>query len=178
MPLTNAPIKRLMNNPQPEIKTVDDLAEWCAMPEGELQNHIDCCFKRCAHFTDYIDQVQYFSRLNDAKYIPYKAVAIPVPLFECDEQAVHMVCRTGSTRWRKHKPPRNDTVLLWMGTRLDSHLKLTAECIPSRLKCLFIVKDDLSNINRLLALVRTFATGPILQTAGMVIVEERDQPPM
>jgi len=111
-PLTKAPIKRLMNNPQPEIKTVDDLAEWCAMPEGELQNHIDCCFKRCAHFTDYIDQVQYFSRLNDAKYVPYKAVAIPVPLFVCDEQAVHMVCRTGSTRWRKHKPPRNDTVLL------------------------------------------------------------------
>jgi hypothetical protein len=45
MPLTNAPTKRMMKNKQPEMMTVDDLAEQCAIPEGELQNHISWCFK-------------------------------------------------------------------------------------------------------------------------------------
>ena len=52
MPLTKAPIKQMMKNPWPEIKTLDDLAELCAMPKGELQNHIAWCFKRVADFTD------------------------------------------------------------------------------------------------------------------------------
>jgi len=122
MPLTKAPIKRLMYYPWPEIKTLDDLAEWCAMPQGEWQNHIGWSFKRFADLTDYVNHDQYFSRLNDAKYIWYKAVVIPVTSFQCDEQAVHIVRCTGSTRWRKHNPPRNDTVHLWMGTSPDSHL--------------------------------------------------------
>ena len=45
MPLTKAPIKRTMKIPQPEIKTLDDLAELCAMPKRELQNYIDWYFK-------------------------------------------------------------------------------------------------------------------------------------
>jgi len=94
-----------MEHPQPEIKTLDDLAKWCAMPKGELQNHIAWCFKRFANFKDYVDHDQYFSCLNDAKYIWYSAVANPVRSFQYDEQAVHMVRCTGSTRWRKHKPP-------------------------------------------------------------------------
>jgi hypothetical protein len=40
MPLTKAPMNWMMENPRPEIKTLDALAEWCAMPKGELQNHI------------------------------------------------------------------------------------------------------------------------------------------
>jgi len=89
-----------------------------------------------------------------------------------------MIRCSGSTRWRKHKPPRNDTVLLWMGTSPDSHLKSTADRIPARLKCLFGVVDAESSVQGLLALVQTFATEPIRQTAGMVIVEERHQPPL
>jgi hypothetical protein len=50
--------------------------------------------------------------------------------------------------------------------------------IPAPLKCLFIVEDAESNIQGLLALVQTFATRPIRQTAGMVIVEEMHQPLM
>jgi hypothetical protein len=65
-----------------------------------------------------------------------------------------------------------------MGTSPDSHFKSTVGHIPTRLKCLFIVEDAESGIKGLLALVQTFATGPIHQTAGMVIFEERDQPPM
>ena len=167
-----------MKNPQPEITTLDDSAEWCAMPKGELQNHIAWFFKRFAAFTDYIDHDQYFSRLKVAKYMWYNAVAIPVTSFQCDEQAVHMVRCTGSTRWRKHKPPRNDKALLWMGTSLDSHFMATAGCIPTRLKCLFVVEDAESSVKRLLALVQTFETGPIRQTAGTMIVEKRHQPPM
>jgi hypothetical protein len=89
-----------------------------------------------------------------------------------------MVHCTGSTRWSKHKPPRNNPVLLWMGTSPDNHFKLTAGCIPARLKCLFVIEDSESSIKGLLALVQMFATGPIHQTAGMVIVGERHQPPM
>jgi len=178
MPQTNAPIQRMMKNPWPEIKTLDDLAEWCAMPKGELQNHIAWCFKRFADFTDYVDHDQYFSCLNDANFIQYNAVAIPVTSFQCDEQAVHMVRCTGSTRRRKHKQPTNDTVLLWMGTSPDSHFKSTAGCIAARLKCLFVVENAESSVKVLLALVQTFATGPIRQTAGIMIVKERHQPPM
>jgi hypothetical protein len=178
MPLTKASIEWMMKNKRPEIKTLDDLAEWCAMPKGETQNHIAWCFKRFANITDYIDHDQYFSCRNDAKYIRYNPVAIPVTSFQCNERAVHMVRCTGSTRWRKHKPPRNDTVCLWMGMSPDSQFKLTAERIPARLKCLFVTKDAESSIKGLLALVQTFTTGPIRQTAGMLIVEERHQPLM
>jgi len=38
--------------------------------------------------------------------------------------------------------------------------------------------DAESIIQGLLALVQTFATGPMYQPAGMVIVNERHQPPM
>jgi len=55
MPLMNVPLKRMMKYPQPEITTLDDLAEWCAMPKGELQNHIAWCFKRFADFADYVN---------------------------------------------------------------------------------------------------------------------------
>jgi hypothetical protein len=43
LPLTKVPIKRMMKSPQPEMKTLDNLAEWCAMPKGALQNHIAWC---------------------------------------------------------------------------------------------------------------------------------------
>jgi hypothetical protein len=68
-PLTKAPIKRMMKNARPEIKTLQDLAEWCAMPNGELQNQITWVFKRFANLTDYIKHNWYCSHLNDAKYI-------------------------------------------------------------------------------------------------------------
>jgi len=63
MPLTKASIKETMKNTKAEINTLDDLAEWCAMPKGDLQNHFDWCIERFADFTDYVDQDQYFSCL-------------------------------------------------------------------------------------------------------------------
>jgi hypothetical protein len=65
-----------------------------------------------------------------------------------------------------------------MGTRPDSHIKSTAGRIRARLKCLFVVHGAESNVNGLLVFVQTFATGPIRQTAGMVIIKETHQPPM
>jgi len=70
-----------------------------------------------------------------------------------------MVRCTGSRRWTKHKPPRNDTVLLWMGTSPDSQWKLTAGGIPSRLKCLFVIVDAVSHFERLHGFVEIFVTG-------------------
>jgi len=111
------------------------------VPNWELLNHIAWCFKRFTDFTDYVNHDQYFSHLNNAKYIRYNAVAIPVTTFQCDEQAVYIVRCTGSTRWRKHKPPSNNTLLLWMGTSLDSHFRSSAGRIPTWLECLFVVEN-------------------------------------
>jgi len=98
IPLNKAPLMWMMRNPWPEIKTLANLAKWCAMPKVELQNHIVWCSKIFTDFTDYINYDRYFSRLNTANYIQYNTVAIPVTSFQCDEQAVPMVCSTGSTR--------------------------------------------------------------------------------
>jgi hypothetical protein len=98
--------------------------------------------------------------------------------FQCDEHAVHMVHCTGSTRWRKHKWPRNDKVNLWMWTCPDSHFMSTAGCVHTWLNCLFVIKHAEWSNNGLHALVQTLSTGPIPQTAGMLIVEERHQPAM
>jgi len=64
-------------------------------------------------------------------------------------------------------------VLLWTGRSPDSHFQSTAGGIPARLNCLFVIEDAESSVKGLLALVQTFATGPIRQIAVMVIVEER-----
>jgi len=63
----------MMKNPRPEIKILDAVAKWCAMPKAELQNHIAWLFNRFADITDYVDHDQYFSRLQDAKCIGYNA---------------------------------------------------------------------------------------------------------
>jgi len=141
MPLTKVPITRMMKNPWPGIKTLEDLAKWCAMRKGGLQNHIAWCFTRFADFTDDVDHDQYVRHLINANFIRYSAVAIPVMSFQCDEQAVHIVRCTWSTRWRKHKPPRYDTALLCMGTSPHSHLKSTAGHITAWLKCHFVLQD-------------------------------------
>lgn len=54
VPLINAPIEQMMNNLQPEIETLTDLAKWCVIEQGELQNHIDWSFNGFADFTDYV----------------------------------------------------------------------------------------------------------------------------
>jgi len=178
MPLTKAPMKRMMNKPQPEIKTICALAKWCAMPKGELQNQIDWCFKICANFTDYIDRDQYVSHFNDARYILYNVVTVLVTSFQRDKQAVDVVLCIGSTRLRKHKAPRNDTVLLWMGTSPDSYFKSTAGHIPAQCKCVFVFEDAESSVPGLHSKVQMVSSVTLRQTAGMVIVEERHQPPM
>jgi len=154
------------------------MAKWCAMTNGERQNHIAWCFKECTDFTDYIDYDQYFSCLKDAQYNWYNALTIPVRLFECDEHAVCVVCCTWSISWRKYKAQRNNTVLLGMVIILDSHLKSIARHIPVQLKCHFVVEDAESSIEVILFFVLTIVTGLIGQTAGTVIVKEGHQRPM
>jgi len=134
-------LREWWKNERPEIKTLDDLAEWCAMPKAELHNHIAQCFKRFADVTDYVDRDRYFSHLNDVKHIWYNSVAIPVTSFQCEEQTVHVVHCTGSTWRRKHKPPRHNTLLLWMGMSLVGHFNSSAGCFLAQLKWLFVVED-------------------------------------
>jgi hypothetical protein len=144
----------------------------------ERQNYSAWCFKIFADFTDYVHHNQEFSSLNNSTYFQYTTVGIPVMSFQRDERVLHMVHCTVSTGWTKHKPTRHDTELLWMGMSMKCHFKSTAECIPALLKCHFIVRDAESSIEGLLALVQMFASRPICETACMVIVEERHQPPM
>jgi len=84
-----------------------------------------------------------------------------VTSFEGDEQAVHIVCRTGCTRWREYQPPSNDMVLLSVGTSPESQFKSTTGGIPGLLKCLVITEDAESNGDGLLAMVQMIAAGPI-----------------
>jgi len=67
MTQTTAPNNLMMKYPPPEIKTLDDLVEWCARPKAQLPNHIPWCFKRFAIFSDYIDHDQNFTLLNNSK---------------------------------------------------------------------------------------------------------------
>jgi hypothetical protein len=65
--------------------------------------------------------------------------------------------------------PNSDTVLLWLWTSPDSHFNLTAGRIAAKLKSLLVVEDaEMSNME-LLALLKLFTTGPICQTADIVI---------
>ena len=67
-------------------------------------------------------------------------------------------------------------MLPWIVTSPDSHCKSTAGYIAARLEWLLVVKDAESSITGFVALVQTFAPGPICQTAGVVIVNGRHQP--
>jgi len=69
MPLTKAPIKWMIDDLRPEVKTLDEFAEWWAMPNRELLHHIAWCFKRFANITDYVNHEQYCSDLNNAHLI-------------------------------------------------------------------------------------------------------------
>jgi hypothetical protein len=58
-------------------------------------------------------------------------------------------------------------------TSLYSHYELNAGYIPTWVRCLFTVGNAESSVTGLPAFVQTFATGLILPTAGMVIVEKK-----
>jgi hypothetical protein len=92
------------------------------------------------------------------------------------EPARHMVCCNVSTKWRQLKLQGNDTQHLWMGMGLDNHIVSMGRPYPTRLKCLFVIEDADLSVRGLIAFVQPLATRPILQTAGMVIVDERHQP--
>ena len=90
-----------------------------------------------------------------------------------DEQEYQIVRCTGNHAWRKNKDPRNDTVLLWNGKSSDRHFQATSGRIPTRLRCLFTIRDPQEiQSNWCLALVSTFTIGSLRQPEGMVIVEE------
>jgi hypothetical protein len=132
MPTTKAPVMRMMEILRPAIKTLHHLADWYAMPKRAPENHFACCFESFADITDYADHTQCFCLPNDAKYIWYIALAILATVLNYDELAVRLVHCSGSTRWRNHMLPRNESVLLWMGNSPVSNGELTAGRSPSR----------------------------------------------
>jgi hypothetical protein len=95
--------------------------------------------------------------------------------FQCNEQAVHIVHCNGSTWCRQLMPTTRNTVLLSIGTSLESHIQLTTWCSRAYVKCPLVVEDAISTVTRHLALVQMIPTEHIRETAGMVIVAERHQ---
>jgi len=99
-------------------------------------------------------------------------------VFSVQQAAVYMVHCTWFTRWRKHKPPGQDTVHPWMGRSPDSDLKLTAWCISAWLKCLFIIVAAELIVPGILPFVQTLAAGSINHTTDMMIGKETHYPLM
>jgi hypothetical protein len=129
-------------------------------------------FERPAYF----DSDDDFGQLGDFWYTRNNAVSIPITCFQSeDEQQTQIIRSSGKSAWRKGKPPRNDTVLLWTGKNAESNFASFRGRIPGRVDCLFTMSDAIHD-NSLyhLALVTTFVPGSIRQPEGMIIVEERE----
>jgi hypothetical protein len=150
-PITKPHIQQRMLNLQPPIKTLDNLAEWCAMPTGELQKHIAWQFKRFADIPDDIHRNHTVRALIDAKYIWNNPLVIPVTSFQYHRHILHMVCCTVSTWWRHNQPPSNNTVLLRMRTSPDKQYLATGGYSPVWLKCSFVCMDAELSTKQLVA---------------------------
>jgi hypothetical protein len=148
IPLNKVTTRQVIKTPWPEMNTVSYLPKWFTMAIGELQPHIASQFKRFADFTGYVNHIQYFSHLNHGIYIWHNPLAVPWMDLQCDIHPVHTVSWTGSTRWRTHKQPRYNTVLLGMGTSPDGNFTSTGGRIRALLKCLFVIDDAESRIQR------------------------------
>jgi hypothetical protein len=173
------PLPRSMKSPQNDVKHLKDLANWCGLAGDELQTLIAWCLKTWFERPAYFDTDDDFGQLGDFRYTRYNAVSIPVTCFQTeDEQQTQIIRSTGKSAWRKCKPPRNDTVLLWTGKNSESHFASSRGRIPGRVDCLFTMSDSIhDNSSYHLALVTTFVPGPMRQPEGMIIVEEREMRP-
>jgi hypothetical protein len=170
------PLLCCMKSPQNDVKHLKDLANWCGLASDELQTLIAWCLKTWFERPAYFDSDNEFGQLSDFWYTRYNAVSIPITCFQSeDEQQMHIISSSAKSAWRKGKPPRNDTVLLWTGKNAESHFASSQGRIPGRVDCLFTMSDAIHD-NSLyhLVLVTTFVLGPIRQPEGMIIVEERE----
>jgi hypothetical protein len=89
-----------------------------------------------------------------------------------------MVHHTGYTRWRMHKPLKNNALHFRIETSPISHILSTAVRNPAYWMCVLVIKDAESSIVGHLVLVQTVVSGRIPQTTGILLVKERYQPPM
>ena len=168
------PPTRRLRGQKTDIKTLSQLAQWCNLPTGTLQNQIAWCLKQFDILPAYAESDEAFSRLSDLKYTRYTAAVLPVANFQSEDVDQHIVICTGRDPSRKNQSPRNDIVLLWPDREIEGNFASTRGRIPARLCCLFLVQDSSCGIQACLALVQTLIPGPKKQPIGMVTVTEKE----
>jgi hypothetical protein len=166
------PVRRLQGK-RNDVKTLTQLAVWCKLPVGTLQNLVAWGLKRFGLFPGYAEHDDVFARLNEAKYTRFVSAVLPVAHFQGDETEVHIVRCTGEEPARKYKPPRNDDVLLWPDQGVEGNFLSTCGRIPARLRSLFLVEGSHFDVQICLALVQTLVPGPVRQPSGMVTVSAK-----
>ena len=167
------PATRKLRGKRTDIKTIQELAQWCGLPVGTLQNHVAWCLKLFNIFPAYTESDEAFLHLSNAKYTRYASAVLPVANFQRDEVENHIITCSGMDPSRKGQSPRNDNVLLWPKREVEGNFASTHGRIPARLQCLFLVEDSNFGIQACLALVQTLIPGPKRQPVGMVTVTER-----
>ncbi len=168
------PVRRLQGR-RNDVKTLTQLALWCKLPVGTLQNLVAWGLKRFGLFPGYAEHDDAFARLNDAKYTRFVAAVLPVAHFQSDDTEVHVVRCTGAEPSRIYKPPRNDDVLLWPDHGVEGNFLMTHGRIPARLRSLFLIEESHFDVQICMALVQTFVPSPIRQPSGMITVSAKQQ---
>ena len=78
-----------------DIKTHSQLAKWCILPTGTLQNQIAWYLKQFDILPAYAQSDEAFSRLSDLKYTRYTAAVFPVANFQSEDVDQHIVMCAG-----------------------------------------------------------------------------------
>ena len=153
-----------------EIKTLRQLAQWCNLPTGTLQNQIAWCRKQFDILPAYTASDEEFWRLNDLKFTRYTAAVLPVENFQSEDVDPHIVIYMGQDPSRKNQSPQNDIVLLWPDREIEGNFASTHGWILGRLCCLFLVQDSSSGIQACLAIIQMLIPGPKKQPIRMFTV--------
>ena len=172
--LNPLPPTRRLRGQKTDIKTLSQLAQWCNLPTGMLQNQIACYLKQFDILPAYAESDKAFSRLSDLKYTRYTAEVLPVANFQSEDVDQHIVICTGRDPSRKNQSPQNDIVLLWPDREIEGNFTSTRGRIPAQLCCLFLIQDSSCGIQACLALVQTLIPGPKKQPIVMVTVTKKE----
>ena len=89
------PLTRWLRGQKTDIKTLSQLAQWCNLLTGMLQNQIAWCQKQFNILPAYAESDEVFSRLSHVKYTRYTAPVLPVANFQSEDVNLHIVICTG-----------------------------------------------------------------------------------
>ena len=85
------PRTRRLRGEKTDIKPLSQLAQWCNLLTGMLQNQIAWYLKQFEMLPAYAERNEAFSRLSDLKYTCYTTAVLPVVNFQCEDVDQHIV---------------------------------------------------------------------------------------